>query len=50
VLEHIIADAERSDEQHGSRRLEIVGDIHRRIILAWLTAIRARPAASVSLK
>ncbi|MGY4300180.1 hypothetical protein ACVWXN_008275 [Bradyrhizobium sp. i1.4.4] len=50
MLEQIIADAERNDEHHGSGRLEIFGGVHRRIVLAWLTAIRTRPAESVSLK
>ncbi|MGY4456295.1 hypothetical protein ACVWYI_000255 [Bradyrhizobium sp. LB13.1] len=50
VLEQIIADAERNDEDHRSGRLEIFGEIHRRIVLAWLTAIRTRPIESVSLK
>jgi hypothetical protein len=50
MLEQIIADAECDDEDHRSGRLEISGEVHRRIVLAWLTAIRARPMESVSLK
>jgi threonine aldolase len=50
MLEQIIADAEGHDEEHGSGRLEIFGEVHRRIILAWLTAVRTRPAESISLK
>ncbi len=50
MLEQVVADAERDDERQGSGRLEILGEVHRRNILAWLTAIGARPMKSVSLK